>query len=66
MSLAGVESTLIFPAMTSHALLSPEQRAEIGISDQLIRFSVGIEDATDLKNDIEWALSKAIKPLAVS
>ncbi len=66
MSLAGVESTLIFPAMTSHALLSPEQRMAIGISDQLIRFSVGIEDAKDLKNDIEAALTKATKALELS
>ena len=61
MSLAGVESTIIFPAMTSHALLTPEQRAEIGISDQLIRLSVGIEDVDDLINDIETALKKAVK-----
>ncbi len=57
MSLAGVESTLIFPSMTSHALLTPEQRAEVGISDQLIRFSVGIEDVNDLIQDIEQAIN---------
>ena len=56
MSLAGVESTIIFPSMASHALLTPEQRTEIGISDQLIRFSVGIEDVNDLIGDIEQAL----------
>lgn len=61
MSLAGVESTIIFPSMASHALLTPEQRAEIGISDQLIRFSVGIEDAEDLIDDIDQALKKASK-----
>jgi cystathionine beta-lyase len=65
MSLAGVESTLIFPSMASHALLTPEQRAEIGISDQLIRFSVGIEDVADLTDDIEQAMSKAAKTLEV-
>ena len=58
MSLAGVESTIIFPSMASHALLTPEQRAEIGISDQLIRFSAGIEDVNDLINDIEQAINK--------
>ncbi|MDJ0646033.1 MAG: aminotransferase class I/II-fold pyridoxal phosphate-dependent enzyme [Flavobacteriaceae bacterium] len=66
MSLAGVESTIIFPSMASHALLTPEQRAEIGISDQLIRFSVGIEDAEDLIQDIEQALKKAIKEVSMS
>ena len=64
MSLAGVESTLIFPSMTSHALLTPEQRAEIGISDQLIRFSVGIEDTEDLIGDIEHAIRLASKVVA--
>ena len=63
MSLAGVESTLIFPAMASHALMTPEQRAAVGISDQLIRFSVGIEDVEDLIDDIEQAMKKATKAL---
>ncbi|MFK7811073.1 MAG: PLP-dependent aspartate aminotransferase family protein [Maribacter sp.] len=58
MSLAGVESTLISPAETSHALMSPETRAEQGIKDGLIRFSVGIEEPEDLISDIEQALNK--------
>lgn len=58
MSLAGVESTMLLPSETSHALLTPEQRAELGISDQLIRFSVGIETFKDLKNDIKQAIAK--------
>lgn len=58
MSLAGVESTMILPALTSHALLTPEDRAAQGIKDGLIRFSVGIELVDDLMNDIEKALSK--------
>ena len=58
MSLAGVESTIIFPSMASHALLTPEQRTEVGISDQLIRFSVGIEDVNDLIEDIKQAINK--------
>lgn len=58
MSLAGVESTMLLPAETSHALLSVEERKAIGISDQLIRFSVGIESVTDLKRDIKQAIAK--------
>ncbi len=61
MSLAGVESTMLAPAKASHALLSPEARAEQGISDGLIRFSVGIEETEDLKNDIEQAFAKVVK-----
>ncbi|MCK0131268.1 PLP-dependent aspartate aminotransferase family protein [Flavobacteriaceae bacterium F08102] len=56
MSLAGVESTILLPAKTSHALLSPEQRTDIGVSDNLLRFSVGIEDVKDLQEDILQAL----------
>lgn len=58
MSLAGVESTMLLPSETSHALLTQEQRDAIGISNQLIRFSVGIETYKDLKNDIEQAIIK--------
>ena len=58
MSLAGVESTLISPAETSHALMSAEIRAEQGIKDGLIRFSVGIEEPEDLISDFEQALHK--------
>ena len=57
MSLAGVESTMLFPSETSHALLTQEQRDAVGISNQLIRFSVGIETFRDLKSDIAQATS---------
>lgn len=57
MSLAGVESTMLQPSETSHALLTPEDRADQGISDNLIRFSVGIERRRDLINDIEQAVA---------
>ena len=57
MSLAGIESTVISPHLTSHALLSPEERKNVGISDQLIRFSVGIEEVKDLKRDIDQAIN---------
>ncbi|MDO1500387.1 PLP-dependent aspartate aminotransferase family protein [Winogradskyella maritima] len=60
MSLAGIESTVISPHLTSHALLTEEERKAVGISDQLIRFSVGIEEAKDLKQDIDTAIA-AIK-----
>ena len=55
MSLAGIESTMLLPAKTSHALLTPNARAEQGIFDGLIRFSVGIESKKDLIQDIESA-----------
>lgn len=58
MSLAGVESTMLSPTQTSHALLSPEERAKQGIKDGLIRFSVGIEETKDLITDIEQAIEK--------
>lgn len=57
LSLAGVESTVLSPAQTSHFLLSQEERDAVGISDGLIRFSVGIESVKDLKNDIQQAIN---------
>ena len=59
MSLAGVESTLIVPRLTSHALLTEEERLEQGIGPGLIRFSCGIEALEDIQFDIENALTKA-------
>ena len=61
MSLAGLESTTVSPAQTTHALLSEDQRLERGIKDGLIRFSVGIEEPEDLIADIEQALIKSIQ-----
>lgn len=61
MSLAGVESTILSPAKTSHGLLSPEEREVQGISDNLMRFSVGIEEPEDLIADIEQALEETRK-----
>ena len=57
-SLAGVESTMILPSKSSHSLLTEKQRLEQGISNQLIRFSVGIESKKDLIYDIEQSLNK--------
>ncbi|WP_343486532.1 PLP-dependent aspartate aminotransferase family protein [Allomuricauda sp. d1] len=58
MSLAGVESTVTSPVLTSHALMSAADREKQGIKDGLIRFSVGIEEVEDLVEDIEQALKK--------
>ncbi|MEJ7811664.1 MAG: PLP-dependent aspartate aminotransferase family protein [Gemmatimonadaceae bacterium] len=55
-SLGGVDSLVSEPRFTSHPHLSPAQRAEIGIPDGFLRFSIGIEDAGDLIDDIEQAL----------
>jgi cystathionine beta-lyase/cystathionine gamma-synthase len=57
-SLGGVETLATRPAATSHAGMSAEDRARIGITDDLIRLSIGIEDATDLVEDFEQALHK--------
>ncbi|MGK0385974.1 MAG: cystathionine beta-lyase/cystathionine gamma-synthase [Patiriisocius sp.] len=61
MSLAGVESTILSPTHTSHALLSPEERLDQGIADGLLRFSVGIEEKTDLLADFEQAFEAVTK-----
>lgn len=57
MSLAGVESTMLNPAQTSHFLLGEKERKRQAISEGLIRFSVGIEQVKDLKQDIAQALA---------
>ncbi len=61
MSLAGVESTILSPAKTSHALLSAEERKRQNISDGLLRFSVGIEEVEDIIADLEAAFQKVSK-----
>lgn len=55
-SLGGVESTMCSPVKTSHAKMSAAERASIGVTESLIRFSVGIEEAGDLIADIEQAI----------
>ena len=57
MSLAGVESTILLPSKTSHGLLTEEERAQQGIKDNLLRFSVGIEEFEDIKQDLEQAIA---------
>lgn len=56
LSLAGVETTILQPAETSHKLIGQEKRKEQGISDKLLRLSVGIENKNDLINDLKQAL----------
>lgn len=55
-SLGGVESLAGYPATMSHSAMTPEQRRAAGIHDNLIRLSVGVEDAADLIGDLEQAL----------
>lgn len=56
-SLGGVESGAMVPAMSSHRQLAPAERRSLGISDSLVRLSVGIEDAADLADDLAQALA---------
>ena len=58
-SLAGVESTINVPYLTSHKWLPKDEKRKQGISENLVRFSVGIEDVDDLKRDLDQALKKA-------
>jgi len=60
-SLGGVESLVTIPASTSHAQLSQVERQEAGISDNLVRLSVGLEHIDDLTADIEHALRAAVE-----
>jgi len=57
-SLGGVETLLTRPATTSHLGMSPEDRQKLGISDSLIRLSVGVEAREDLISDFDQALQK--------
>jgi cystathionine beta-lyase/cystathionine gamma-synthase len=55
-SLGGVESLVSIPVLTSHAMIEPAQREKMGVTEQMIRLSVGIENADDLIGDLEQAL----------
>ena len=55
-SLGGVESLINHPAIMTHASVPPEKRAEIGITDSLIRLSVGVEDVNDLIAELDHVL----------
>ncbi|MEO8037509.1 MAG: PLP-dependent aspartate aminotransferase family protein [Betaproteobacteria bacterium] len=58
-SLGGVESLISHPATMSHGALPPERRAALGIGDNLVRLSVGIEDVEDQRRDLDRALGAA-------
>ncbi|MFF2017413.1 O-acetylhomoserine aminocarboxypropyltransferase/cysteine synthase family protein [Paenibacillus sp. NPDC058177] len=58
-NVADAKSLVIHPASTTHAQLSPEQQLAGGITPDLIRLSIGIEDPEDLKEDLEQAIQKA-------
>ena len=62
MSLGGVDTTVCSSYLTSHRTISPERRAAEGISDQLIRMSVGIEDVRDVQADVAAALRAIHRP----
>jgi cystathionine gamma-synthase/methionine-gamma-lyase len=55
-SLGDVHSMILYPAMSSHRDLAPKQRERMGITDRLVRLSVGIEDTDDILADLEQAL----------
>jgi cystathionine gamma-synthase len=55
-SLGGVESLVSIPVLTSHAMISAQQRAQMGVTEQMVRLSVGIENVDDLIEDLERAL----------
>ena len=65
-SLGGVESLIEHPATMSHASMAPEQRKDAGITDGLIRLSVGIESTDDLRTDLDQALATARTATAVT
>ena len=56
-TLGDVYSLVLYPAISSHRSLTPEQRAAVGISDGLVRLSVGIEDVEDIIADLDQALA---------
>jgi cystathionine gamma-synthase/methionine-gamma-lyase len=58
-TLGDVYSLTLYPAMSSHRALAPEERAKVGISDRLVRLSVGIEEASEIIGDLERALEKS-------
>ena len=57
-SLGGVETLISHPASMTHASVPPERRLQIGLTEDMVRISVGIEDVDDLKEDLEQALAR--------
>jgi cystathionine beta-lyase/cystathionine gamma-synthase len=64
-SLGGVESLVSIPILTSHAMIPAEERAKMGVTEQMVRLSVGIENAEDLIADLEHALEAVAAPQQV-
>ena len=56
-SLGDIYSLMLYPAISSHRSLTPEERHSLGIGDGLLRLSAGIEDAADIQADLEQALA---------
>jgi cystathionine beta-lyase/cystathionine gamma-synthase len=57
-NLGSVESLITHPVTMTHAAIAPEDRARVGITDGLVRLSVGLEDAEDLIEDLAQALDR--------
>ena len=57
-NLGDAKSLITHPATTTHQRLQPEERAALGISDGLLRLSVGLEDAEDIKEDLDQAIRR--------
>ena len=57
-NLGDAKSLVTHPATTTHQRLTPEDRAELGIFDNTIRLSIGLEDVDDLKADLDQALAR--------
>jgi O-succinylhomoserine sulfhydrylase len=55
-NLGDSKSLVTHPATTTHMRIGAEERAKLGITDGVIRLSVGLEDVEDLKDDLGWAL----------
>ena len=64
-SLGGVESLVSIPVLTSHLMVPADERAKMGVTEQMIRLSVGIENADDLVSDLEHALEAVGASLSV-
>ena len=63
-SLGAVESLAESPAIMTHASVPPEQKALLGISDSLVRLSVGVEDVADILADLRQALEASQRAAA--
>jgi cystathionine gamma-synthase/methionine-gamma-lyase len=60
-TLGDVSSLVLYPAISSHRTVPAEERARLGISDSLVRLSVGIEDVNDILADLDQALAAAMR-----